>query len=164
MNDQPLEPGLFTGGGGALAPLQKTLSRFPAPQISVAFPVHGMLQSEAAVVADPPRKELPQSKWMISVKFLEKDLDGRLTAFLAVLDTGIDEAFRCTKAYTRLLSHAGGVGVSGTAESAGSTTFAAVLSEPTDWIYEDRWDVRVAADGLVWRLNIVGDDQTKYWG
>jgi hypothetical protein len=48
-------------GGGGVVPDQKTLSRLPAPHVSLLLPVHAILHDEAVVLMFVPPILLPQS-------------------------------------------------------------------------------------------------------
>lgn len=53
--------GIIVGGGGGCLPLQNKLRRLPAPQLSLAFPVHATLHSARLVFVPPFPIKLPQS-------------------------------------------------------------------------------------------------------
>ena len=51
----------MTGAAGGAVPFQYRFMRSPAPQVSLALPLHGTLQSESKAVAAPVEMTFPQS-------------------------------------------------------------------------------------------------------
>ena len=114
------------GPSGGAAPLQYKLRRAPAPQCSFALPGHGKLQSESEAFVAPfdmafPQSYIPKPRDQNigdgKNKENQEQPETRLTAFLAIFDTGIDKVL-VAEVHAVLDSHVRRVRIAGRCESA----------------------------------------------
>ena len=114
------------GPSGGVAPLQYKLSRSPAPQCSFVLPGHGKLQSESEAFVAPFDMTFPQSYIPTPrdqnigdgrIKRTMNKTETRLTAFLAIFDTGIDKVL-AAEVHATLNSHVRRVPIAGRCERA----------------------------------------------
>lgn len=116
------------GPAGGVAPLQYKLRRAPAPQCSLASPLHGKLQSESEAVVPPFDMTFPQSYITnhvirITEKGEKKSMHGmtlkiQLTTFLAIFNTGVDKVPRVAVIHAILDSHVRRIRIAGRRERA----------------------------------------------
>jgi hypothetical protein len=114
------------GPAGGAAPLQYKLRRPPAPQCSLALPLHGKLQSEFEAAVPPFDMTFPQSYITNRVIRIaetgeKKSMPGvtlktQLTAFLAIFDTSVDKVPRIAVIHAILDSHVRRIGIAGRRE------------------------------------------------
>lgn len=118
----------MVGPAGGVAPLQYKLRRPPAPQCSLASPLHGKLQSESEAVVPPFDMSFPQSYITNRVIRItetgeKKSMPGvtlktQLTAFLAKFNTGVDKVPRVAIVYAIFDSHVSRIRIAGRRERA----------------------------------------------